>query len=117
MINKKVTLNKLFDGRTIGEAKDGKHTDETGRPTVWRGRLTLSQGGKHKPFREIKATLRSCEGVRILSDGCTKIFPVSAIYADTGQWIRSQKILQEVWDAMMAEVPNCQNVWSDKVTA
>ena len=112
-----IKLNKLRDGRTVGMAIDGVYTDDNGRPTLWRGQLTLVQGTDGVASRPIKATLTSNDGIRILSDGKTKLFPVSAIYADTGGRIRSQRILQAILDAMMAEVPECQNVWAAKASA
>ena len=109
---KALKLDKLLDGRTLGMVRDGKQTDETGRPTLWDGRLTLVQGVDGVASRPIKASLYSNQDIRVLADGKTKLFPVTAVYADTGMCIRSPKLKQAIWDAMMAEVPTCDNVWS-----
>lgn len=108
----KIKLNKLLDGRTLGMVRDGKQTDINGRPTLWDGKLTLVQGVDSVASRPINASLYSNQDIKVLADGKTKLFPVSAVYADTGQVIRSSKIKQAILDAMMAEVPYCTNVWA-----
>ncbi len=71
--------------------------------------LTLVQGIDGVASRPIKATLNRDDGIRILSDGKTKQYPVSAIYADTLSRIRSHKMLQAIWDAMLAEMQRIES--------